>query len=311
MANDRRKRGGFLGNGGSSSGGRFGMSLTGPGTMFTIAFIALAIGMGVLLSRGVTPKSVLSDPGETGELEIVLETPSSNGSRLQLKTIKFKECASKAAVGLIVDRSGSMLGAKMNNLQDALSTFTTNLGGQSVIGMVSFSSGNREVTEDVPFSRYQDVKGQVASAIRSYNPPGGSTHTRAAFELMKERIIEAQKNFPENNFAMILLSDGIPESEVEASSCPSGRRFGNRCFALTQDPTQDPNIAKDIRDAGINVYAIAIYNKNDASDIYFLPDMRNMMQNIVTDPANFYETPDPAKLKQIYKEIAQRICSDL
>lgn len=309
MANNR-KRGGILGNG-NSSGGRFGMSLTGPGTMFTVAFIALAIGMGVLLSRGVTPKSVLSDPGETGELEIVIEAPSENGSRLQLKTIKFKECASKAAVGMIVDRSGSMMGAKMNNLQDALSSFTTNLGGQSVIGMVSFSSEPREATEDVPFSRYEDVKGQVASAIRSYNPPGGSTHTRAAFELMKEKIIEAQKKFPENDFAMILLSDGIPESSTEASSCPSGRRFGNRCFALTQDPTQLPSVAKEIRDAGINVYAIAIYDKNDASDNFFLPDMRNMMTNIVSDPANFYETPDPTKLKQIYKEIAQKICSDL
>ncbi len=308
---DRRKRGGIFGNGSSSSGGRFGVSLTGPGTVFTISFIALAIGMGVLLSRGVTPKSVLSDPGETGELEVVLETPAPNGSRLQLKTIKFKECASKAAVGLIIDRSGSMQGAKVVNMQDALATFTGGLGAQSVIGMVSFSSEPQETSEDVPFSRYQDVKGQVASAIKSYNPPGGSTHTRAAFELMKEKIIEAQKKFPENDFAMILLSDGIPESATEASSCPSGRRFGNRCFALTQDPTQNPSIAKEIRDAGINVYAIAIYDKNDPSDIYFLPDMRNMMTNIVSDPANFYETPDPTKLKQIYKEIAQKICSDL
>lgn len=309
MANNR-KRGGIFGNG-TSSGGRFGMSLTGPGTMFTVAFIALAIGMGVLLSRGVTPKSVLSDPGETGELELVLETPAPYGSRLQLKTIKFKECASKAAVGLIIDRSGSMRGAKVVNMQDALTAFTTGLGGQSVIGMVSFSSEPREVSEDVPFSRYQDVKGQVASAIRSYNPPGGSTHTRAAFLLMKDKIIAAQKKFPENDFAMILLSDGIPENQSEAPSCPSGRKFQNRCFALTQDPTQLPSVAKEIRDAGINVYAIAIYDKNDESDIFFLPDMRNMMTNIVSDPANFYETPDPTKLKQIYKEIAQRICSDL
>jgi len=310
MANNR-KRGGILGNNGSSSGGRFGMSLTGPGTVFTISFIALAIGMGVLLSRGVTPKSVLSDPGETGELELVLETPAPNGSRLQLKTIKFKECASKAAVGLIIDRSGSMRGAKVLNMQDALATFTTGLGNQSVIGMVSFSSEPREVSEDVPFSRYQDVKAQVKSAIRSYNPPGGSTHTRAAFTLMKEKIIAAQEKFPENDFAMILLSDGIPEDQSEAATCPSGRKYENRCFALTQDPTQDPSVAKEIRDAGINVYAIAIYNKNDPGDLYFLPDMRNMMQNIVSTPTNFYETPDPTKLKQIYKEIAQKICSDL
>jgi hypothetical protein len=310
---ERRKRGGYFGNGGSSSGGRFGMSLTGPGTMFTIAFIALAIGMGILLSRGVTPKTVLSDPGETGDLELVLETPSANGSRLQLKTLKFRECASKAAVGLIVDRSGSMRGEKMTNLKDALSTFTTGLGNQSVIGMISFSSNDNsiETSEDVPFSRYQDVKGQVASAIKALYA-AGSTHTRAAFALMKDRIIAAQKKFPENNFAMILLSDGVPEDRSETgTNCPSGLLHGGRCFALSQDPTQEPSIAREIRDAGINVYAIAIYDKNDPDDVYFLPAMRNMMQNIVSSPTNFYETPDPTKLKQIYKEIAQKICSDL
>jgi hypothetical protein len=46
--------------------------------------------MGLLFTRGVTPKSTLTDPGETGDIEVVEETPIPGQKGLQLKTIKFK-----------------------------------------------------------------------------------------------------------------------------------------------------------------------------------------------------------------------------
>src|SRR4029079_7908559 len=133
-----------------------------PGTMFTVAFIVLAIGMGVLLSRGVTPRSVLSDPGETGELEIVQEPPGQNENRLQLKTIKFRECASTVTIDLLLDRSGSMglltpSGVKkIDRLKEAVLALTQNSKDQSIIGFQSFDSSS--ITDDVPISYYKDVK---------------------------------------------------------------------------------------------------------------------------------------------------------
>lgn len=303
--NRQRRRSGF-GFGASS--------LTGPGTAFTIGFIVLAVGMGILLSRGFTPKSVLSDPGQSGELEVIQETPSPDQKGLQLKTLKFKECGSKLAVGLLVDRSGSMDGKKLLDLKVALSTFATGLSPQSVVGLYSFSSfedGATETTENVPFGRFETVKNQLTTQIHTL-VARGSTHTRAGFQLIKDKLIGAQKDFPDQQFSMILLSDGIPEDHDEATSgCPSGRKFGNRCFALTQDPTQPPDLAREIRDAGISVYSIAIYSKTDPSDNYFLPDMRNMMQKIASEQKNYYEVPDSSQLKNIYKEIAQKICEEV
>lgn len=307
MANNNKKSGGY----------GFGVNLTGPGTVFTLAFIGLAIGMGVLLSRGVTPRSTLSDPGETGDLELIQETPGPNRNNLQLKTIKFRECASKVAVGLLVDRSGSMRGAKMDNLKSALTTFSQSLSDQSVIGLSSFSSnddGAVIVQEDVPISRYKDVKNMMPGAIQNLRA-AGATNTRSAFLFERDKILAAQTKFPDQKFALIFLSDGIPENNP--ADCASGRQFpksggGYRCFANSQDPTQNPDVSKDIKDKGIKIYTIALYVPGNPEDEYFLPDMRSMMGKIATEPtlSTYYEIPDPTQLKQIYKDISQKICND-
>lgn len=307
MANDNRRRGGY----------GFGINLTGPGMIFTLAFIGLAIGMGILLSRGVTPRSTLSDPGETGDLELVLETPGPNRNNLQLKTIKFRECGSKVAVGLLVDRSGSMRGAKIDNLKSALTTFSQTLSDQSVIGLSSFSSnddGAIVVEENVPFSRYKDVKSTMPGAIQNLHA-AGATNTRTAFLFMRDKILAAQTKFPDQKFALIFLSDGIPENNP--ADCASGRQFpkaggGYRCFANSQDPTQSPDVSREIKDKGIKIYTIALYVPGNPEDEYFLPDMRTMMGKIATEPtlSTYYELPDPTQLKQIYKDISQKICND-
>lgn len=288
-------------------------SLTGPGTVFTLGFIALAIGMGVLLSRGITPKSTLTDPGETGDIELVIETPAPNQQGLQLKTLKFRECGSKAAVGLLVDRSGSMQGKKISDLKAALTSFTGGMSSESVIGMSSFSSNDNgaiDVTEDVPFARYKLVKTNINVAIRNLRAVG-ATNTRTAFLSMRDSILAAKNDpqFADQQFALIFLSDGIPE--VNPKDCASGRTYGGRCFANSMDPTQNPDISQEIKDAGIRIFTIAIYDANKPDDNFFLPDMRAMMQKIATDQASYYETPDTGKLKEIYKSIAQKICNDV
>lgn len=66
------------------------ISLTSPGTIFTLGFIALAIGMGVLLSRGATPKSTLSGIDDKNTYQIVEDSPIPDQKGLQLKTVKLK-----------------------------------------------------------------------------------------------------------------------------------------------------------------------------------------------------------------------------
>lgn len=287
-------------------GGYAPFSLT-SGSTIVFAFLAVIIGASVLLANGIFPTKQLTDPGSTGELEII-EEPVFGGQRgLQLRTIRFRECANKAAVGLLVDRSGSMGGAKINDLKTALNTFTNTLGDESVVGLVSFSSndvGATAVKEDVAFSRLSTSKNQLTQAIQGLNPLG-STNTRTAFEFMKDRILSATSQFPDQNFVLIFMSDGIPESTQR--TCTVNPACGNRCFETTQDPTVNPNIAEEIKNAGIRVYSIALLDANDAC---FTNDLRNMMQNIAS-PNSYYETPNSSDLAAIYQEIASRFCEEI
>lgn len=74
-----------------TTGYGIGMSLTGPGTVFTLAFIAIAIGLGILMSRGITPKSTLSGLNDKYTYQIDTDQPNPQKPGLQLRTIKLKQ----------------------------------------------------------------------------------------------------------------------------------------------------------------------------------------------------------------------------
>lgn len=297
--------------------GSYGIKFSSTSKLMLGAFIFLAIASGALLTNGILPKSTLTNPGDNGgDYEIVQDPPLSGQKGLQLRTIKFKACAKKAAVGLLVDRSGSMqFGDKMVNLKKALTTFTSKLSGDSILGMVSFSSNNNGYTavrEDLPFGKYKDNKTQAASAIGALRPEAG-TNTRTGLVFVKDKILAAKTTYPDNSFVLIMLSDGIPETFP--ADCTSGRSArskdgNNRCFANSQDPTRDPNVADEIKATGIKIYTIAVYDPTDPSDIYFLPDMRSMMQKIAS-PDSYFETPDSTQLTSIYNKITTRLCNDI
>ncbi len=74
----------------SAGGMGFGINLTGPGTVFTIAFIGIALGMGILMSRGVTPRSTLSGLNDKNTYQIDTNQTEPQKSNLQLRTLKMK-----------------------------------------------------------------------------------------------------------------------------------------------------------------------------------------------------------------------------
>jgi len=311
MANNRRG-GGYI-SGGAGGAGKS-VSLLSGGKMIFIGFLVVVIGGAFLLAGGNPfPKNQLTEPPR-GVYEIDEETlkadPEGRGN-LQLRTIGFKECADQAAVGLLVDRSGSMEGQKIEALKTALRGFGSSLGDQSIVGLYSFSSDYFSATiirEDVPFSRFGDVRSRYDQAVGSLNALG-ATYTRAALQFVKDKIIAAQAQYPEKDFVLVFMSDGIPEANP--ADCASGRQFGTSCFANSQDPTQPSDIIDAIKNAGIEIYSIALYNQNDPKDIYFLPDMRRVLQTVASSSETYYETPNPEDLQKIYSEISARICESV
>lgn len=296
MANDRRRRGGY----------GFGVNLTGPGTVITLGFIALAIGMGVLLSRGITPKHILTDPGETdAELEVEEDTTLGGQKGLQLKTIKFKECASTVTVDFMLDKSSSMGRytpsgvTKLARLKDAVNSFLEKANDTSVVGIQSFYSTPNGlvpvITNDVPISYYKDVKGLIPSVLASYSAIG-ATPTHGALTYAYNVLKDGLPKFPDREFNFIFISDGAPCPGID---CPTAG-------GADQDPRLfTPNPADEIKKLGVTVYTLGIYEAGQRN----LPFLEELLKSIATSPDHYYAATTADDTKRLLSQISTRICN--
>ncbi len=308
MAN-RNKKNGFYNFGGASSPTSL---LSGSKAIF-LAFLGVVIGGAFFLTGGNPfPKEQLSTPENPEAVyeideESLRELDNTRGN-LQLKTIRFKECKGQASAALLVDRSGSMeFGNKLPNLKQALNRFLDQMGDSSVTGLISYS---QNVTENVPIDLFSNNSTQMRSAITSLHA-SGATQTRSAFNLAIQRLITAQQRFPDKQHNLVFLSDGIPESIFRTCTAPACSPDRNRCFETTQDPTNTSisggDLAQQIKNSGIRIFAIALF---DSRDTCFQNDLKDMMQRIASEDS-YYETPNPENLDQIYNEISTKICNSV
>ncbi len=286
-----RKRGGY----------GFTINLTGPGTAFTVGIIALAIGFGVLLSRGVTPKESYSDPGITGDIEIVEETPDPAQKGLQLKTIKFKECSNTVTIDLLLDTSGSMGDptpsgiSKIQRLREAVLSLVEKAQDESIIGIQSFSS--ELIANEVPVSYYKDVKSIVPLKLAGLGH-SGSTPTYEALAFSYNILKDAIPKFPpERKFNFIFVSDGAPCPGI---GCP-GQPGSN------EDPRlYNPNPVDQIKGLGVTVYSLGIFSPQDRINAFVLEDL---LKSIASTPSNYYAANTGDDIKLLLAQISNKICN--
>lgn len=286
----RRRRGGY----------GFSFNLTGPGTFFTLGIIAVVVGLGVLMTRGVVPKQSLSDPPQTGELEVIKETPAPDEKRLQLRTIKFKECASTITIDLLLDKSGSMdeltpsNTTKLSRLQDAVLELASSANDESIIGVQTFSGDS--IINNIPISYYKDIKSTFASTIRSIRA-SSSTPTHDALAFSYNILKEAIPKFPKDRkFNFIFISDGAPCPGIGCPTQPGDN----------QDPRlYTPNPADQIKELGVTVYSLGIFSVTDRSQVFQLEDL---LKSIATSPDHYYAANTGDEVKSLLKQISNRIC---
>lgn len=291
MAKNKRRGGGY----------GFTVSLTGPGTIFTIGFITVAIGMGLLLARGVAPKNMYSDPGKTGELEVIPEPPDPEQKGLQLKTLKFKECASTLTIDLLVDKSDSMNRqtssgvAKIARLKEAIRELISNAGDDSIIGIQSFTTG--DITNDVPIAYYKDNKSTIQAKIAAI---GGrsSTPTYEALTFSYNHLKESIPKFPaDRKFTFIFISDGGP--------CPGFACPGNA--GADQDPRiYSPNPADQIKGLGVEVYSLGIFAPDERQYVF---QMETLLKSIASKPENYFAAESADDVKRLLTTITSRLCT--
>lgn len=248
---------------------------------FAIAMLLIATAFGFVLIGGFDlPK--YEYPASPSEIIPIDEIDNTSDKSLQLKTIKFKDCASRLTVNFLLDRSTSMSGEKINKLKQAMLAFINRFSDESIIGIQDFSSPenpNGTVKVLVPISYYKDVKSNLPSLISGLRADG-NTHMRTALEFSRDRIKEGQVKFPDREFTFIFLSDGQP--------VPSS----------TQTPKDD--LINELKKLDIRIFTIA-YGESASR-------VKTLMSKIATSPNDSYYVPNEEKIQQILDEITQKVC---
>jgi hypothetical protein len=307
--------------------------------LFILTILGLAIVLGFLFVGGLTP-------GENFKLtkysDTAFYTPSNSNQQvenqrgLQLSLIKLENCSSTVAVDFLVDRSGSMgfnEGKKITNLRNAILSFKNKLTDQSIIGLQAFSSTAAYSADwngicnpgDLPWcnliapSYYKDVKNSIHKTVCGLTA-SGATFTRDAFAETEKVLSDAKQKYPNYKFALIFISDGIPEDATN-KACPGGiggqwcgaDESGRcRCYATDQDPTNyydstKVDITKQIKDMGITIFTISYVDKTDS---HLNSLLQGLMERIATSKEYYYPAPDETKIKEILDQIANKICQE-
>lgn len=303
----------------------------GGGFLYVFLIMVLMIGAGTVLSGGFVPVDPNGpegpptlepyfDPRDYGQQNVILPTdPQQNTAdrNLQLKTFKVNTCGQKTVIDFLVDTSGSMeYDNKIGKTKDAMKTFVSKLPGKAGIGIQTFSD---DVQIELPMSYYRDVREDVDKAIEGLDAEGW-TRTRDGFALAQQQIQAAKVSakFPKDyKYVLILMTDGVPEIPYEPRTCyrvvpDSNLASGQRCFARDQDPTVIPNLADKLKSQGVSIYAINIYSPTVPSDKELYPDLKKLLQSVVTPPVDthYYDTINANNLQKVLEDVITNACEE-
>jgi len=274
---------------------------------FALTILAVVAVFAFFTVGGIFPTKLNTTGAQSGSFVMVTPVPGTSNKALQFKFITFKGCSSTTTVDFLVDRSGSMAGNKLKQLQQGILSFVNKLSDQSVFGLQTFADPpNTEWRNDINPGLFSDVKGKITDIVCSLNANGG-TYTKDAFTQTKDVLVQTQKNYSGRKLALIFVSDGVPETN-ESDSLPCTGRLCRantcECFAPEQDPT---SVADEIKAMGIKIYTIAYVDQNDAN---VNDKLQALMKGVASTPDDYYMAPKETDVVAILNKISNEICAD-
>ncbi len=142
----------------------------------------------------------------------------------------YEEAASRPPVNvsLVIDRSGSMSGRKIEQAKEAAILALSRLSRQDRVSVIAFDHRVETPVPAGPFENFEEMKRRI-EAIH----PGGQTAIYAAVRQAGQSVAEAAS--PERVSRVILMSDGQanvgPSSPAELEAL--GRELGGHGIAVT------------------------------------------------------------------------------
>ena len=190
-------------------------------------------------------------------------------------------------------------GSKLEDLKSGVKAFVANYPDNGIIGVQAYNEPGKISPEGykelVPISKYADVKVNINNIIDGMRA-NGFTYSKNAMSFVKQRLEEAKAKFPEYNFNLIFISDGVPETAASDLAC------GRRCLAQEQNPEI---VASEIKNLGIRIFSLAYLDDSDAS---LSNQLRALMINVASSPEDFFVAPVSNQIEEILAQIGQKFC---
>jgi len=309
----------------------------GPFELESMGILRKSIGMRSLtVYDDETGNKTWPEPGSLNLAKTGEAVPGTGNQWELTLTVEGKNYTQTSDIVLVIDRSGSMSGAKIANAKIAAKAFVNNLlsdpNDTSVrIAIVSFAS---DVRIDSEFRGYAG-KSQLISAIDGDGmSAGGGTHIQAGIKQATVLLDGSTATYK----TLVLLGDGaatysykinnpidyteywktqgswehwrttsaVPQNQFNYSST-----VGNGSQEISQFQIDWSNNRIYYYRHGASAVAEAGFAKAKGYAIYSIAlsagDEGEWTLENIADAGNYYETPDPSSLEAIFLEIAGRI----
>ncbi len=289
-------------------------------SMYWAIMIGVMIMAGYLVGDMIPERTPSLKPGEP--LQVKEPEFSDSYAALQLRTFSFEGCQGAPAVLFLLDVSGSMSRidsdgkSKLQQLQSALELFGDKMSDNGLIGVTTFSD---HTSVELGMSLMQQSRSEYEALIPELQATG-YTYMKDGMERVARQLRNIKSKHSDRDLILILVSDGIPESEEENRRCVLGGQnctcstilgISDRCFYKEQDPTRGDNVAKQIKDMGVKVYTIGI-QLEEGSDARLKSEYNALLSRVASSPPGRYyiRANRAAELPGIFENISQTMCSD-
>ena len=201
-------------------------------------------------------------------------------------------------VTLVIDRSGSMSGGKIENVKLAMKKYIAGLGENDYLSIVSFDSESRVDLAATTIGRRKEEFYRLIDNIY----PGGSTNINAG---MVSGYNEAMKFAGEKiNSRVVLLTDGMTncgETNLE-NIINNSKQFNDKGIDISTigvGQQLDFSLLRSLSEAGHGSNHFIGENEEDIQKV-FVDELESLLYQIGKNPKMTIELPKNFKIKEFY-----------
>lgn len=191
-------------------------------------------------------------------------------------------------LSVVLDRSGSMAGPKLEAARDAAALLARRLRPADVVSVVAYDHVVLPVARPAPRGEQPDLLAQIRGV-----PPGGSTNLSGGWLMGREFVAEQRREGGVNRVLLLtdgLANQGITDYDSLVGLCAQAKQDGVTTTTIGFGEDYDENLLRGMADAGGgNLHYI---EKPDQAGPVFADELTDLL-NVAAQNVSVTVTPSP------------------